>query len=425
MTITRLRGAESFRARLVLATISGRPVRIDGIREDDAVAPGLREHEASLLRLLEKVSRGAAVEINETGTTLRYRPGVLVGGAVEHECPASRGVGYFVEALLLLGLFGRKPLRATLRGVTCGGLDGSADAWRTVGLPLVRRCLGVGVQKAASPGDANFAAAAADAAAAALGGGTVAAGDLALRLVRRGVPPLGGGEVVLDVPCVRCLPPLTLLDEGAVRRVRGVAFAARVAPAAAARAVDGARGVLNALLADVFVFTDHAPGQATGGLSPGYGLTLVAETTSGCLLGAEACSSRESGGDLKTSATTSGSARNPAVAAAAASSSPRPPPPLSPEEVGSLAAQALLDEVDRGGVCSVGHQGLLLLLAACSDASASQVRLGPLTPHAAATLRALRDILGIEFALRPEPRSRTVFASCIGAGLRNTSRVAT
>ena len=75
MTITRLRGAESFRARLILATISGRPIRIDGIREDDAVAPGLREHEASLLRLLEKVSRGAAVEINETGTTLRYRPG--------------------------------------------------------------------------------------------------------------------------------------------------------------------------------------------------------------------------------------------------------------------------------------------------------------------------------------------------------------
>jgi len=413
MTITRLRGAEAFRARLVLATISGRPIRIDGIREDDPVAPGLREHEASLLRLLEKVSRGSSVEINETGTTLRYRPGVLVGGSVEHECPASRGVGYFLEALLLLGLFGRKPLRATLRGVTCGGLDGSADAWRTVGLPLVRRCLGIGVQ-AASPGDANFAAAAADAAAAALGGGTVAAGDLALRLSRRGVPPLGGGEVVLDVPCVRCLPPLTLLDEGAVRRVRGVAFAARVAPAAAARAVDGARGVLNKLLADVFVFTDHAPGAGTGGLSPGYGLTLVAETTSGCLFGAEACSSRESEEQSLTKTKT----KTTRISSSSA-------PPLAPEEVGSLAAQALLDEVDRGGVCSSGHQGLLLLLAACSDASASQVRLGPLTPHAAATLRAARDVLGIEFALRPEPRSRTVFASCIGAGLRNTSRVAT
>ena len=251
---------------------------------------------------------------------------------------------------------------------------------------------------------------------------------LALRLVRRGLPPLGGGEVVLDVPCVRCLPPLTLLDEGAVRRVRGVAFAARVAPAAAARAVDGCRGVLNKLLADVFVFTDHAPGQATGGLSPGYGLTLVAETTSGCLLGAEACSSRDSGGGEvagSSSTKSSSSLSDTTTTKNVISSSSRPPPPLAPEDVGSLAAQALLDEVDRGGVCSAGHQGLLLLLAACSDASASQVRLGPLTPHAAATLRAVRDVLGVEFALRPEPRSRTVFASCIGAGLRNTSRVAT
>ena len=226
--------------------------------------------------------------------------------------------------------------------------------------------------------------------------------------------------MVLDVPCVRCLPPLTLLDEGAVRRVRGVAFAARVAPAAAARAVDGCRGVLNKLLADVFVFTDHAPGAATGGLSPGYGLTLVAETTSGCLLGAEACSSRE--GEGATAAKSSSGSKTKNTIAAHPS---RPPPPLAPEEVGVLAAQALLDEVDRGGVCSAGHQGLLLLMAACSDASASQVRLGPLTPHAAATLRAARDVLGVEFALRPEPKSRTVFASCIGAGLRNTSRVAT
>ena len=33
---------------------------------DDA-APGLRDHEACLLRLLEKVTNGTVVEINETG----------------------------------------------------------------------------------------------------------------------------------------------------------------------------------------------------------------------------------------------------------------------------------------------------------------------------------------------------------------------
>ena len=50
--------------------------------------------------------------------------------------------------------------------------------------------------------------------------------------------------------------------------------------------VDGARGVLNALLANVYIFTDHMSG-ASGGLSPGYGLTLVAETTTKNLISAE------------------------------------------------------------------------------------------------------------------------------------------
>jgi len=39
---------------------------VDDIRVDDP-SPGLRDYEASLLRLLEQVSNGTVVEINETG----------------------------------------------------------------------------------------------------------------------------------------------------------------------------------------------------------------------------------------------------------------------------------------------------------------------------------------------------------------------
>lgn len=78
-----------------------------------------------------------------------------------------------------------------------------------------------------------------------------------------------------------------LLAAGMVKRVRGIAYSMRVAPAASNRMVDGARGVLNALLADVFVFTDHMPGHEAGE-SPGYGLSLVAETTTGLLISSQA-----------------------------------------------------------------------------------------------------------------------------------------
>ena len=62
----RLKGSQHFRQRLVLATVSGKAIRIDDIRAKD-LNPGLRDFEASFLRLLEKLSDGCVVEINETG----------------------------------------------------------------------------------------------------------------------------------------------------------------------------------------------------------------------------------------------------------------------------------------------------------------------------------------------------------------------
>lgn len=69
----------------------------------------------------------------------------------------------------------------------------------------------------------------------------------------------------------------------------------QVPPQNANRMVDAARGILNQLLADVYIFTDAAAGAAAG-VSPGYGITLVAETTSGCLLSAEATATQVRGG---------------------------------------------------------------------------------------------------------------------------------
>ncbi len=62
----RFAGSEHFRQRVVCATLSGKAIRIDDIRSGDQ-SPGLRDYEASLLRLLEKVTNGCIIEINETG----------------------------------------------------------------------------------------------------------------------------------------------------------------------------------------------------------------------------------------------------------------------------------------------------------------------------------------------------------------------
>ncbi|KAI7844417.1 hypothetical protein COHA_002011 [Chlorella ohadii] len=369
----RFRGAQCFRTRLVCATISGRPIRIDDIRADDE-NPGLRDYEASLLRLLEKVTNGCVIEINETGTSLRYKPGFVTGGGlgIEHDCGTGRAIGWFLEPLACLALWGKKPLTITLRGITNDNVDCGVDVWRTVTFPLLRQLTGV---------EDGF----------------------ELKVVKRGAPPLGGGEVLVRLPVVRHLPPISLTDEGMVKRIRGVAYSARVSPQASNRMVDGARGVLNELLADVYIFTDHMTGAASGA-SPGYGITLVAETTSGRLLAAEAAAALDRGGA--------------AGAAGAAADAEE----VVPEDIGQRAAHLLLEEVQRGGVVDSSHQGLVLLLCALGPEELSEVRLGPLTPHAVRALRHIREFFNVQFNVRPERESQTIFLSCVGAGIKNLSK---
>lgn len=72
----RFRGSQHLRQRLLCATLSGKSIRIEGIRERDQ-SPGLRDYEACLLRLIEKITDGCVIEINETGVSRHRFLGLL------------------------------------------------------------------------------------------------------------------------------------------------------------------------------------------------------------------------------------------------------------------------------------------------------------------------------------------------------------
>lgn len=380
----RFKGSEQLRQRILFSTLSGRAIRIDDIRSADR-NPGLRDYEASLLRLIEKLTNGCVIEINETGTSLRYKPGFLVGGqGLEHDCGTGRAMGYFLEPLCILGMFGRKPLSITLRGITNDSIDPGVDVWRTATLPLLRSLSGL---------EDGF----------------------ELRVVHRGCPPEGGGEINLRIPVVsKMLPSVSLLEEGMVKRVRGIAYSMRVSPQTTNRLVDGARGVMNQLLADVYIFTDHMSG-AHAGLSPGYGLMLVAETTKGRMICSEAIS-RLSIEKAKSSPYFD-LINEHALEADAKQDSEE-----VPEDLGKKAAYALLEEISRGGVVDSTHQALVLIACAIGPEEINEVRLGPLTPYSVKTLRDIREFFGVQFSVRPERESQTIFLSCIGAGVQNMSK---
>lgn len=356
-------GANFFRQRLLLSTLSGKPIKISGIRENDQ-EPGLRDFEASLLRLLDKISDGAQIHINETGTILRYRPGQLIGGdRISHACPSSRCMTYYLEVVAVLALFSKQDTKITLKGVTNDNTDISVDSFRTSTLPLLRHA---GVTE-----------------------------GLNLDIKKRGTMPDGGGQVVFSCPNIKMIRPINICDEGKVKRVRGVAYTARVTPQFAARMVDSARNVLNDFLPDVWIYTDHAKGDNVAS-SPGYGISLVSETLKGHLKAVDFAA------DLTTK---DDNCLN------------------SPESMGVAVASRLLQEIEMGGVTDTASQWVMVLLCALTEEDqTSRIKLGKLAPYTVQMLRHIKDFFAVQFKLEQEEDSEAVVLTNVGVGLSNIAK---
>jgi RNA 3'-terminal phosphate cyclase-like protein len=157
--------------------------------------PSHSDYEISFLRLLSKLTNGTHLEISYTGTSLLFRPGILLGGIHTHDVPLSRPVGWFLEPLSQLAPWGKKDLQLTLKGITTGGQSLGVDLIRTFLLPTIQ-----------------------------LFG---AFDGLELKITKRGAEPGGGGEVYFRCPAVRSVKTLNFVDPGRVKRIRGVACVLR------------------------------------------------------------------------------------------------------------------------------------------------------------------------------------------------------
>jgi len=102
------------------------------------------DFEISLLRLLEKLTNGTIIEISVTGicivhlyasssvheyrnigTAVLLKPGIISGGVLSHDCSLSRSIGYYLEPIVMLAPFSKKPLQLTLCGITTDENDRS------------------------------------------------------------------------------------------------------------------------------------------------------------------------------------------------------------------------------------------------------------------------------------------------------------
>ncbi|CAG8492721.1 11135_t:CDS:2 [Scutellospora calospora] len=197
---------------------------------------------------------------------------------------------------------------------------------------------------------------------------------LELKILKRGAPPLGGGEVNFKCPIVKALKPMQFTDEGRIKRIR----------------VDTARSVLNRYIPDVYIYTDVYKGEESG-KSPGFALSLVAESTTSALITAE-------------------QAANPGE---------------TPEDIGKRTARLLLSEIRKGGCIGSSNQWLVLLLMVLCPEDVSKIRLGQITAFTIQYLRDIRDFFGVTFKIKQDIESNTLLLTCVGIGYINYNKKTT
>lgn len=382
--------------RLVLSTLTGRTVHISQIRSSSPTNPGLAPHEISFLRLLEAVTNGSQMEISYTGTILVYKPGLITGstagsgasgGVIRHELPAgcNRGLSYYLIPLCLLAPFSKAPLKVLFTGpgvITSSTPTGdmSVDSVRTAILPLYNQF-----------GIFN---------------------NVELRILRRSNPGPngrgGGGEVQFTFGHqVRLPKTLHLMNPGRIKRIRGVAYAVGVSGSNNARMIETARGILNPLSPDTYIFSDvssapllPAPEKnnpaAKKKIGLGFGLSLVAESSTGCLYSADVASP-PSGGQ-------------------------------PPEDIGKQCAYQLLETISKGGCVAPAAATTMLTLMTMGSEDVGRLQVGREVIADPNLIQLARDLAkfgapgwGIRDAAG-ENEDGDVIISVVGRGIGNVGR---
>ncbi|KAI7363712.1 18S rRNA biogenesis protein [Hortaea werneckii] len=386
-------GSKYLVQRLVLATLTGRPIRISQIRSSSHTAPGLAPHEVSFLRLLDAITNGSQIEFSYTGTTVLYKPGLITGsaaghgapgGVIRHELPAdcTRGVSYFLLPLCLLAPFSKAQVNVLFTGpgvITSSTETGdiSADTVRTAILPIFR---GFGIER-----------------------------NIELRMLRRSNSGKdgrgGGGEVQLVFGHqVRLPKTLHLMSAGRVKRIRGVAYSTGVAGANNARLIEAARGVLNEFCPDTYVYSDvssapliSAPERnnpsAKKKTGLGFGLSLVAEANTGVLYSADIASPPQGG--------------------------------EPPEDLGKKCALQLLESVSQGGCVSAVAAPTVLSLMAMGSEDVGRISMGKDVVGSEQVLQLARDLRAFGMSgwgLREGDDDEDVVVSIVGKGVGNVGR---
>ncbi|KAJ0079187.1 hypothetical protein Patl1_24206 [Pistacia atlantica] len=117
-------------------------------------------------------SRGLPPPSPQESSKMKYKSGTVMGGRnLVHDCSVCRSIGYFLEPLIVIGLFAKKPISIRFVGITNDSKDSCVDTFRSTTLPMLKRF-------------------------------GVPSKGLGLKIESSGSPSHGGGQVIVTIPVI-------------------------------------------------------------------------------------------------------------------------------------------------------------------------------------------------------------------------------
>lgn len=244
------------RFAVALAALSGRPLHVVNARARRP-APGLRPQHLAAVRACAELcsahTEGLAVGSGE----FTFHPGARIrGGRFAWDIGTAGSTTMLALGILPLACLAPEPLVARITGGVFQDFAPSPHHMQHVLAPLLAR---MGAR-------------------------------MNLGVVRAGYVPRGAGVIELDVqPAGNALFPLVLAEQGAVERVRGVAFASHLAER---RVAERMAATCELRLREAGLACEIERRDDDQALHPGASLAVWAETSTGARLGADRVGAR-------------------------------------------------------------------------------------------------------------------------------------
>ncbi|XP_046662493.1 RNA 3'-terminal phosphate cyclase isoform X1 [Homalodisca vitripennis] len=342
-------GGQVLRMAIALSVLQKIPVRIFNIRAGRS-KPGLSPQHLKGLEMAREMTGGQLMGAQQRSMEVTFRPGQLTPGQYLGDTGTAGSVGLIIQLLLPCALFSSGPTILDLRGGTNADMAPQIDYTTTVFLALLKRF----------------------------------GGFFNYNLFLRGYYPKGGGKLKVEIPPVKHLTAVEMVDPGSITRIWGTAFTAGNCPFIVSKQMaQAAESILKKVSPSVIpCIRQHkeSPDTAVGTAS---GIYLFAETNTGCVLAGTALGRRD----------------------------------LKAEKVGQAAAEELAQAI-QSRVCVDSHaQDQVIILMALAKGT-SRVLCGPITLHTETAIYMAQLMTKAKFTIHKQDTGNNII-ECEGIGLEN------